>query len=216
MSKYIPSSMLCKHTNIRANDSKKNKYVGTPTYQRISFLSQQHSHCLAPASAPLQKQPFSGAPANGPFCLNERKSLRKPRLPHLPTNQWQSRLASRNPDKRGQSKQWAFIQRSCQVPSTSRQERRNYTRLPGHDASWTGHYIAQQNTRPDCPVTMPRWPGTTRLGTVRCLTPCSSTTTTTTTMHPVFVFARCRPDNSPPHDNTAPRQQPTSSLGKAP
>jgi hypothetical protein len=46
-------------------------YVGTPTYQRISFLSQQHSHCLAPASAPLHKQPFSGVPANGPFCPNE-------------------------------------------------------------------------------------------------------------------------------------------------
>jgi hypothetical protein len=63
---------------------------------------------LAPASAPLHKQPFLGSQqtAHSPHhaCRNERLSLSKPRLPLLSTNQWQSRLASRNPDKREQPK----------------------------------------------------------------------------------------------------------------
>jgi hypothetical protein len=70
-----------------------------------------------------------------------------------------------------------FIQRSHQVRSTSRQEGRNYYRLPGHDASWTGHYIAQQNTTPDCSATTSRRPGTTRLGRVRYLAAHSPATT---------------------------------------
>ena len=115
--------------------------------------------------------------------------------------------------------------RAHQGSSTSRQEGRDYDRLPGHDASWTGHCITQQNTTPDCPATMPHGPGTTHLGTVRYLAPqpwnyiCSSRCNTPwtydqPTTHPVYVIARCRPDISPPRGNPVLRLQPTS-LGKA-
>jgi len=109
------------------------------------------------------------SPFQGP---NERESLRRPRLPNLPTNQWQSRLAGRNPDKRRESRLRTFIQRSHQVRSTStQQEGRDYARLPGHDASWTGHFIVRQNTTPDSPATMPHGPDTTHHGTARYLAP---------------------------------------------
>ena len=125
-----------------------------------------HPHNGTPSSIQLSRSVhlcLLASPFQGP---NERESLRRPRLPNLPTNQWQSRLAGRNPDKRRESRLRTFIQRSHQVRSTStQQEGRGYARLPGHDASWTGHFIIQQNTTPDCPATMPHGPGTTHHGT---------------------------------------------------
>ena len=68
--------------------------------------------------------------------------------------------------------------RAHQESSTSRQqEGRDYARLPGHNSSWTRHYIAQQNTTSDCLATMPSGPGTTRFGTVRYLAAHSPATT---------------------------------------
>jgi hypothetical protein len=89
------------------------------------------------------------------------------------------------------SSEHSFIQRSRQVPSTSRQqERRNYIQLPGYDALWTGHYIAQQNTTPDCPATTPRRPGTTRLSRVHYLE-AHSPATTSYSSRSVTLFSAC-------------------------
>ena len=46
------------------------------------------------------------SPFQGP---NERESLSRPRLTNLPTNEWQSRLAGRNPDKRREFRLRTFI-----------------------------------------------------------------------------------------------------------
>jgi hypothetical protein len=62
-------------------------------------------------------------------------------------------LARRNPDKR---RSQSTKIHSTLTPSTEHiKTRRNYFRLPGHDASWTGQYITQQNTKLDSPVTIP-------------------------------------------------------------
>jgi hypothetical protein len=70
-------------------------------------------------------------------------------------NQWRGQPDSRAWDKRGQissSHQFSSSQLTIQgdksrraVNSKTHQEGGNYARLPGHDASWTGHYITQQS-----------------------------------------------------------------------
>jgi hypothetical protein len=104
--------------------------------------------------------------------------------------------------------QWTYIQRSGQVPSTSRrQERRNYIHLPGYDASWTGHHIAQQSTTPDCPATTSRRPGTTHLSGVHYLAAHSPATTSAaaTAIHlgPTTSQPRIQCASLPTADRTA-------------
>jgi hypothetical protein len=60
------------------------------------------SQFTAPFRAPAQ-QPHQ--PTYGPFGgPNQGDQLSRPRLPNLPANQWQGRLVSRNPNKRGGSR----------------------------------------------------------------------------------------------------------------
>jgi len=79
--------------------------VWTPTCQFISLYS---ALSLTPSLSPRWRSGhFQGH--------NKRVSLSKPRLSNVPTNQWQRRLTSRNPHKRGQSRPqimsrlWTFI-----------------------------------------------------------------------------------------------------------
>ena len=96
--------------------------------------------------------------------------------------------------------------RQDRITRPDHQEGRNDARLPGHDASWTGHYTAQQSTLPN--------------GTQPCNYTCSGRCNTPwtpeqpTALQGVIIIARSRFDTSPSHGNPAFQPQPTS-LGKA-
>ena len=86
------------------------------------------------------------APASGAYSASHP-------LPTLPTNQWQNRQTSRDLYKEA-----SFISQDPvtfhyssrhikkEEPTPRHQEGRNYAQLPGCDASWTGHFTAQQST----------------------------------------------------------------------
>ena len=129
----------------------------------VYYIRNQQDATLAVSFISLWGHPHDGTPSSIQLshsvhlCLlasntalfrapNERESLRTPRLPNPPTNQWQSRLACRNPDKRGQSRLRTFIERSHQVRSTSRRKRLRPTARPRCLVDLAVHHSAEHHT----------------------------------------------------------------------
>ena len=70
-------------------------HVSATSYSEFNMWGLPHNG--TPSSIQLSRSVhlcLLASPFQGP---NERESLRRPRLPNLPTNQWQSRLTGRNP-----------------------------------------------------------------------------------------------------------------------
>jgi hypothetical protein len=122
-------------------------FVGTPTWQYISFLSPP----LISATLALLNSSLHSALAKGPFLVPQKRDLiSKPCPPNFPTHQWQSRLISRNLDKRGHLLKPGINQRSHQAQNAPSQEetaQKNQEEIAGTGTSRKGYWLHTSRNR---------------------------------------------------------------------
>jgi hypothetical protein len=86
------------------------------------------------------------------WCPSKRDYLSRPRLPTPTPNQCEANERAELGIKEARFPAASSSQLTIQADSSRRavnsktHQGGNYARLPGHNASWTGHYIAQQST----------------------------------------------------------------------